>query len=166
MKKICSKGNAVLFLLALVMVFSLAFAAPWKALAADQMQFVVTEVSTKSFPETVKAFKEEVSNAGWSVLNVNNMAGVLSEKGYVLEPVLILDVCSGKYSARILANDDYRTVSVFMPCRISIYRTSDGTVHVARMNTTAFAEMMQPEVAEVMRASDSEVDEIIAKAIK
>jgi uncharacterized membrane-anchored protein len=38
--------------------------------------------SNKSFPETLKAFKEEVRQTGGSVLNGNNMAGVLSERGF------------------------------------------------------------------------------------
>ena len=121
--------------------------------------------SKKSFPETLKAFKAEVSKAGWSVLNVNNMAGVLSERGFTLHPVVILDVCSGTYSARILSNDDYRPISAFMPCRVSIYRTSDGKVFIARMNTNVFITMMPPEVAEVMSASDEEIAKVITKTV-
>lgn len=67
---------------------------------------------------------------------------------------------------RILRNDDYRPVSAFMPCRVSIYQTSAGQVFVARMNTGAFTDMMPPEVAEVMAASDAEIAEIIARAVR
>jgi uncharacterized protein (DUF302 family) len=107
-----------------------------------------------------------VVKAGWSVLNVNNMAGVLSERGFTLDPVVILDVCSGKYSARILGNDDYRPISAFMPCRVSNYQTSGGEVFIARMNAAAFLEMMPPEVAEIMAASDEEIAEIIARTVR
>jgi uncharacterized protein (DUF302 family) len=133
---------------------------------SEQAQLVQVVESTKSFAETLKRFKEEVSKAGWSVLNANNMAGVLSERGYTVHPVVILDVCSGKYSARILEQDAYRPVSAFMPCRVSIYQTSDGKVYLARMNTGAFAAMMPPEVAEVMTASDEEIDKVIANTVK
>jgi uncharacterized protein (DUF302 family) len=132
----------------------------------DQPQLVQVVQSKKSFPETLKIFKEEVSKAGWSLLNVNNMAGVLSERGFTLHPVVILDVCSGKYSARILGNDEYRPVSAFMPCRVSIYQTSDGKVSIARMNTGAFVKMMLSEVAEVMSASDKEIAEIVANTVR
>jgi len=131
----------------------------------DQPRLVVVVESTKSFPETLKSFKEEVSKGGWSVLNAHNMAGVLSERGFTLHPVVILDVCSGKYSARILSKDEYRPVSAFMPCRVGIYKTSDGKVFITRMNTAAFAKMMPPEVAEVMVMSDEEVAKIIAKSL-
>ncbi len=132
----------------------------------EQPQLVQVIQSSKSFSETLRAFREEAGKAGWSILNENNMAGVLSVRGFTLDPVVILDVCSGQYSARILSNDDYRPVSAFMPCRVSIYQTADGKVFVARMNTSAFTDMMPPEVAEVMSASDQEVDMIIARAVR
>lgn len=133
---------------------------------AQQPNMVHVIQSKKSFPETLKVFQEKVSKAGWSVLTVNNMAGVLSERGFTLHPVVILDVCSGSYSARILSNDNYRPMSAFMPCRVSIYQTSDGKVYIARMNTNAFLKMMPPEVAEVMLASDEEIAKVIAETAR
>lgn len=53
-----------------------------------------------------------------------------------------------------------------MPCRVSIYQTSGGEVFIARMNTGAFVDMMPPEVAEIMSASDSEIEEIIARTVR
>jgi uncharacterized protein (DUF302 family) len=134
--------------------------------AGDPPQPVHVVQSQKSFPATLKAFKEEVTRAGWSLLNVNNLAGVLSERGFTLHPVVILDLCSSKYSVRILSNDDYRPFSVFMPCRVSIYQLSDGKVFISRMNTGALASMMRPEVVEVMSASDGEIAKIIARTVR
>lgn len=159
-------GLKLFGLLALITFCLLAGPTASQAAAAEQPQLVQVVQSEKSFAETLKSFQEEVAKAGWSVLNSNNMAGVLSERGFTLHPVVIFDVCSGQYSARILSNDDYRPVSAFMPCRVSIYQTSAGQVFVARMNTGAFTDMMPAEVAEVMDASDAEIAEIIAKAVR
>jgi len=134
--------------------------------AGDPPQPVHVVQSQKSFPATLKAFKEEVTRAGWSLLNVNNLAGVLSERGFTLHPVVILDLCSSKYSVRILSNDEYRPFSVFMPCRVSIYQLSDGKVFISRMNTGALANMVRPEVVEVMSASDGEIAKIIARTVR
>lgn len=151
--------------------FSLAVAIslliPTVAFSAEKQEMpspVVLVESGNTFAKTVKTFKEEVKKAGWSVLNANNLSGVLSSKGHTLHPVMILDVCSGKYSAKILAKDEYRPISAFMPCRVSIYKTSDNKVFVSRMNATAFSSMMHKEVAEIMSKSDSEISKIIAKA--
>lgn len=134
--------------------------------AGDQPKLVQVVQSGKSFSQTLKTFKKEVAQAGWSVLNMNNMAGVLSERGFTLHPVVTLDVCKGKYSVQILSNDAYRPISAFMPCRVSIYQTSDGKVFMARMNTGAVVSMMPPEVAEIMSASDREIAEVIAKTVR
>ncbi len=163
-----SKHTVKIFLITCLMLFSTLWIWPVSPVAqgaaGDQPQFVVVVQSQKSFPATLRAFREEVNKGGWSVLNAHNMAGVLSERGFTLNPVVILDVCSGKYSARILGKDDYRPISVFMPCRVSIYQTTDGKVYIARLNSGAFVKVMPPEVVEVMSASDVEVAKIIEKA--
>lgn len=124
----------------------------------------VTE-SPHDYAETVDRFKAEAKEAGWSILNVNNMAGVLSERGFTLDPVQILDVCSGKYSAQILEHDEFRPISAFMPCRVSIYKTSDGGVYISRMNVEEFLPMMPEEAAEVMKASSKDIEAIIERAL-
>jgi uncharacterized protein (DUF302 family) len=161
-------ANCRLATLGVALLLMAAWIIPGLAMAqgGEQHQMVLVVKSNKSFPDTLKAFKEEVSKGGWSLLNANNMAGVLSERGFTLAPVVILDVCSGTYSARILSKDDYRPISAFMPCRVSIYQTSGGEVFLTRMNTGAFVRMMPPEVAEVMAASDKEIAKIIDRTVR
>ncbi len=130
-----------------------------------QPQMFLQTPSPKPLSETVKAFKEEVAAGGWSILNVTNMAGILSEKGYTLSPVLIFDVCSGKYSAQILAKDEYRFVTPLMPCRVSIYQTAQGKVIISRLNAKSMASMFSPELADIMVKSSGEVEVIIEKTI-
>lgn len=134
--------------------------------AAEKPQMVLVTPSEKNFPETLRDFQAKVAEAGWSVLHVNNMAGTLSERGFTVPPVVIIDVCSGAYSHRILSQDDYRPTSAFMPCRVSIYQTSDGKVFVARMNAGAFAGMMPEEVGKVMTESDAAIGRIIESAVR
>jgi len=168
-KKQASRSpNGLLAVLGAMLLLMAACAFPGSAMAqgGEQPQMVLLVKSNKSFPETLKTFKEEVNKAGWSLLNANNMAGVLSERGFTLSPVVILDVCSGKYSAQILGKDEYRPISAFMPCRVSIYQTSDGQVFLARMNTGAFVGMMPPAVAGVMVASDKEIAKIIDRTVR
>ena len=134
--------------------------------AGEMPEMVVVTPSPHSFAETVDAFRAAVVDGGWSLLNENNMAGVLSARGYTLDPVIIFDACSGQYSAQILGHDEARPMSAFMPCRVSIYKTSEGEVFFARMNSAAFGAMMDPMVAEVMAASDAEISEIIDSVIR
>ncbi len=134
-------------------------------LSHAQPQMFLQTQSPKSLPDTVKAFKEEVAAGGWSILNVTNMAGVLSEKGYTISPVLMFDLCSGKFSAQILTKDEHRLVTPLMPCRVSIYQTAQGIVIIARLNAKRVAPMFSPELAEIMLKSSSEGEVIIEKTI-
>lgn len=160
--------RALAGLVAFAVMVMLAFA-PLQAQAdghGEMPEMVQVVPSGKSFAETLDTFRAEVAEAGWSILNENNMAGVLSARGYTLDPVMIIDVCSGQYSAQILGSDEARPISAFMPCRVSIYQTSDGEVYIARMNTEAFAPMLDPMVAEVMLASDAEISAIIDATVQ
>jgi uncharacterized protein (DUF302 family) len=132
---------------------------------ASQAPMFLEDTSPANFPKTLEVFKEEVKAGGWSILSEHNMAGILSTKGYTLHPVVVIEVCSGKYSARLLAKDEYRYVVSMIPCRVAIYQTSTGKVVISRMNTEMFAGMMSGEVAEVMRLSGSEMEGVIKKTL-
>lgn len=132
---------------------------------SPQAPMFLEDTSPANFPKTLETFKEEVKAAGWTILGEHNMAGILSTKGYTLHPVVVIEVCSGKYSARLLAKDEYRYVVSMIPCRVAIYQTSTGTVVISRMNTEMFAGMMSGEVAEVMRLSGSEMEGVIKKTL-
>ncbi|MGM0553088.1 MAG: DUF302 domain-containing protein [Pseudomonadota bacterium] len=149
----------------MLVVFLVAGPAQADSHGGEQPDMVMVTPSPLSFPETLQAFHNEASAAGWSILHQNNMAGALSERGFTIDPVVILDVCSGRYSAQILEEDAFRPVSAFMPCRVSIYQDSEGDVFIARMNVPAFLPMMPDGMAEVMRASSEEIEDIIDRTV-
>ena len=67
--------------------------------AAKMPPMFIEDTSPADLARTVETFKTEAKAAGWSLLAEHDMAGILSARGYMLNPVLILEVCSGKYSA-------------------------------------------------------------------
>ncbi len=140
-------------------------AAPEQQAQEQQPDMALVTPSPMDFEETVEAFRDEVDEAGWSILNRNDMHEVLAERGFDVAPVAILDVCSGQYSAQVLEEDEFRPVSAFMPCRVSIYEDSNGNVSIARMNVPAFLPMLPPGVAEVMEQSSNEIEAIIEQTI-
>jgi len=123
------------------------------------------DTSPANLPRTVEVFMEEVRAGGWSHLTTHNMAGILSTRGFTLDPVLIIEVCSGRHSAALLANDETRFVASMIPCRVAIYQTSDDRVIISRMNAPMMAEMMPPAVAEVIAASGAEMEAIIQNTL-
>ena len=124
------------------------------------------DTSPKALVPTTEAFREAVKAAGWSVLGVTNMSGILSERGFTLHPVLVFDACSGKYSADLLSKDETRFVASMIPCRVAIYQTSMGKVVISRMNSIAMADMVGGHAGTVIRKSGEEMEQIVAATLK
>lgn len=124
------------------------------------------DTSPKPLVPTVKAFEETVKANGWSILGVTNMAGILSERGFTIAPVLVFDACSGKYSADLLGKDETRFVASMIPCRVAIYQTSTGKVVISRMNSIAMADMVGGHAGSVIRKSGEEMEQIIRATLK
>lgn len=132
---------------------------------AEMPAFFLEDTSPAPFMPTVAAFRSAVEAAGWSVLSVTNMTGVLAERGFAVPPVLVFHVCSSKYSGELLGNDETMFVSSMMPCSVSIYQTSTGKVVISRMNSMAMGGMVGGRAGEVVAKSGQDMEAIIASAL-
>lgn len=164
MLKMLNKSIASLVLAGAVTLMS-GFAMAETPAPAEMPPMFLEDTSPANFPKTIDVFKAEAKAGGWSILNEHNMAGILSTKGYTLHPIVVIEVCSGKYSAQLLAKDENRYVVSMIPCRVAIYQTSTGRVVISRMNTPVFAAMLGGEVAEVMLKSGNEMEAIIQNTL-
>jgi len=124
------------------------------------------DTSPKPMVPTIEAFRSAVSAAGWSVLGVTNMTGILAERGFAVRPVLVFDVCSSRYSGDLLSNDATLFVSSMMPCSVAIYQTSAGKVVISRMNSAAMGGMIGGHAGDVVSKSGQEMEEIIKATLK
>lgn len=158
--------------LALVVSLVAGVAGPTLAQAEDaaaapaQPQLFLEDTSPKPMVATIEAFRAEVGAAGWSVLGVTNMTGILAERGFAVRPVLVFDVCSSRYSGELLAKDETLFVSSMMPCSVSIYQTSDDKVVISRMNSAAMGGMIGGRAGEVVSQSGKDMEEIIKATLK
>ncbi len=101
--------------------------------------------------ETVSRIEEAAKAAGWNVQSVLPLEeSVKKQGGPEVRPVRLVNLCKGEYSGKILAEDGARLVSVMMPCTISVYQKSDGTVWMGSMNPGLLGRMFGGVVSEVM----------------
>jgi len=128
--------------------------------------FFLEDTSPAPLGPTVAAFRSAVEAAGWSVLNLTNMTGVLAERGFSVPPVLVFHVCSSVYSGELLGNDATMFVSSMMPCSVAIYQTSTGKVVISRMNSAAMGGMVGGRAGEVVAKSGRDMEDIIAATLK
>ena len=164
--------RAIGLLLALATVWLLAFAPSAQAQsqrsadAPPMPALFLEDTSPQSLVATTKAFREAVTEAGWSILGVTNMSGILSERGFTIHPVLVFDACSGQYSSKLLSKDETRFVSSMIPCRVAIYQTSTGQVVISRMNSVAMAGMVGGPDGAVIQKSGEEMEQIIQATLR
>lgn len=129
-------------------------------------QVVIENTSNKDFTTTLEAVKAQLKADQWNIISELNIGKRLAKKGVeVPGGIVLLQLTSGKNTVPLLKKDETRYVTAFMPCTVSIYGMSDGSVRISRMNAPMMAQMMEPEVATVMTKGFSKLDESLAKAM-
>lgn len=149
---------AALILGALISVMVVYVSAPGMMMLEDESKY--------SFDETVTKFEKEVKEAGWKVAGLHDMKAILEGFGHDVDNIKIYELCSSKYSAEILKEDDERIVSPLMPCRVAIYEKSDGKTYITRMNSPLMAKPFGGLIDEVMQKAAGETEVILDKLIK
>ena len=134
--------------------------------ASAPSMMMMEDESKYGFDETVAQFETAVTDAKWKIAGLHDMKAILDGFGYDVLNVKIYELCSSKYSAVILQEDDERIVSPLMPCRVAIYEKSDGKTYITRMNSTLMAKPFGGLIDEVMQQAASETEVIIEKLIK
>lgn len=130
-----------------------------------QRLLVVETESPFGFNDTIQAITAAANDSGWKVPKVYRLCKSLEKEGHKLRPVAVIELCKPEYAAELLGSDDTRLVSSFMPCRISVYETSDGKVIVSRMNTSLVSRLFRGSIADVMAIATEETKVIISHAL-
>jgi uncharacterized protein (DUF302 family) len=92
----------------------------------------------------------ELKAKGWALSGLRNPAKAVQADGGNVLPVLMVEVCSTKYSGPILKEDTVRFLSILMPCKISVYKKQDGKTYIGTMNAGLMGKMFGPLVGETM----------------
>lgn len=90
--------------------------------------------ASKLFAETVEQVKEQAASHSFRVLHVHDVMATLGEKGFVIKPLEIIEVCNAKYANTALQVDI--TVSLLMPCRINVYESENGEIIISMIRPT------------------------------
>jgi uncharacterized protein (DUF302 family) len=95
---------------------------------------VIESKSSSAFNETIDQLKKAAEEKGWKVPIVHNLQESLKKAGQDVLPVSVIELCHPAYSGAILKDSKDRSISVLMPCRISVYQKDDGEVYISRMD--------------------------------
>ena len=81
--------------------------------------FQYTVNSNRSFDAAVNAIERKTAEKGFRVLHTHDVAGTLAEKGFVREPLKIIEICNARYANEALNKDV--SVALMLPCPIAVY---------------------------------------------
>jgi uncharacterized protein (DUF302 family) len=157
-KKVVLAGVVGFFLGVLVLGIVGFFAAP--------KLMIVEDVSPMSYEATIQTIQDAAVEEGWSVPASHTIDKSVSKAGYNVLPVTVIELCQPHHAAKVLADDDSRVVTSMMPCRLSVYETSDGRVVISRMNTGLVSKMFGGNVAHVMADATADTEQILAAVLQ
>ena len=134
-------GVALGALLSLVAVWQMAGSLMFEE---HESQFTVEETVAR-----IQANVEAAGN-GWALFGLRYPTRPVEATGVSVLPVIAIEACSPKYSGPILKDDKTRFLSLLMPCKISVYKKTDGKVYIGTMNAGLIGKFFGPLVAETM----------------
>ena len=128
--------------------------------------FMVVETkSTMDYEDTIKSIMDATLKKGWKVPTLHRLDKSMAKFGHKVPPTAVIELCHPTYAVQILKEDDARMVSSFMPCRVSVYEKSDGSVIISRMNSSLMSSIFPDKISKVMAGATSEVEGIIDTAL-
>jgi uncharacterized protein (DUF302 family) len=109
-------------------------------------------VSPFTMEETVARIQHNIQAAGngWALFGLRYPARPVEAEGGNVLPVMLIEACSVKYSGPILKEDSVRFLSLLMPCKIAVYKKSDGKVYIGIMNAGLIGRFFGPLVGNTM----------------
>jgi uncharacterized protein (DUF302 family) len=93
----------------------------------------------KAFSDVVDDLQTQTAEHQFRVQAVHDVQATLAEKGIERDPITIVEVCNAGFANQALSKD--MNVSLFMPCRYSVF-TEEGKTVVVLGRPTLIAQMM------------------------
>lgn len=123
--------------------------------------FAYVVETKKGFDDAVVSVLKAVDQKGWTLFNVYDIRERLAAKGFMHEPMKIIEICSGKHANQFLAKN--RLVSLCLPCKIVVMEDA-GKVRIAGMMPRMLSELF-PQISKAdTEPVVIEVREIVDKA--
>lgn len=122
---------------------------------------LVDQASPHSYDETVSMLDARLASHGdWRVLAVNDYQSSVSSFASIPRAGSV-NVCNPRYASRILADEEDRGVTAFMPLAIGVYEDAHGQVHVSRLNVGLVGMMFGGTIADVMGTAGADLEAIV-----
>jgi uncharacterized protein (DUF302 family) len=123
---------------------------------------LIKHKSNRSYDETVAVLSETLKKKqDWRVLTINDYQKSTAAFG-AMERVGSVTICNPRYASEILANDEDRGVTAFMPLGLGVYEDKKGQVFVSQLNVGLLGMMFGGNIADVMGMAGKDLNEVVA----
>jgi len=127
----------------------------------NNSRIIIEQTSVYEFEPTVEMLVSEAEKREWKVPAIHDLQQSLAKSGKTVKPVKVIEICKPAYSGQMLELNDERIMSVFMPCRISVYLKDDGKTYVSVINGGELSSGLPDIIAGAMKAASDETFEIV-----
>ena len=124
------------------------------------MNFAYELQTDKPFDDVVASIEKNTPENNFRILAVHNVQETLAEKGLERGPLKIIELCNAPFAHIALQKD--MDVSLFMPCRYSVYTEYDKTI--VKLNRPSMIVQLMPESGLTELAED--VEETLKKIME
>lgn len=121
--------------------------------------------SPLAFEETLEQIEANAKEMGWKVpkkWKANFQRNFQKIVGVDIGPNKLLKMCEPNVAASILKHDQYKKLSVMMPCTIAVYEKSNGKTYVSVMNLQFLSMMYGGEVAAAMDKVQPQMEQMVS----
>ncbi|MDW8236992.1 MAG: DUF302 domain-containing protein [Aquificaceae bacterium] len=117
--------------------------------------------SEKSIGVLRQVIEEKAKQAGFGVMSVHDVSGILQSKGVPINyPCVIIEVCSPRHASQVLSKNP--SIATAMPCRIALYESEGKTV----IETIAPTKMLEAYEEPELKPVAEEVEELLTNILK
>ncbi|MFH1161320.1 MAG: DUF302 domain-containing protein [bacterium] len=128
-----------------------------------EINSVILESESRfGFEETVQKIHQHAETRGWKIPTVHDLQETLRKNSIEVLEVKVIELCKPQYSGTLMKEDPTKFVSSLMPCRISVYKKTDGNTYLSRINSTMLSMFMAGTIGQVMGQAGGEMEEMLA----
>jgi len=134
------------------------------AISISSGEMMVKEFkSPYEFDKTVKVMAERINGKkGWHVTEIiDQNKEVMEHGGHDIGNFKIIKYCHGKYSARMLKEDENKKIGNMIPKSFAVYEKSDGQVFVSTMNGGVMGKLFGGEIEVIIEEVSLEVEDMM-----
>lgn len=118
--------------------------------------------SLYGFDETVTLLEESVKAHQWRIPTVHDMQKTMNSIGKEVLSAKIYELCKPEHAYEVISSDDGRKITSILPCRVAVYKKTNGKTYVSLMNLNVVGKMMKGNIPDVMEKVSGEIENIIA----